>query len=565
MTRRAALYARYSSDLQRDASIEDQLRSCRQFAEGRGYEILVQTYTDRAASGASLLRAGIQQLLADARAGRFDIVVAEALDRLSRNQADVASLYQQLAFHGVTIETLSEGPINELHIGLTGTMNALFLKELGKKTHRGLKGRALAGRSAGGICYGYRAVRRVDDRGEAVRGERRIAEGEARVVVRIFSDYARGISPKKIAAQLNAERVPGPRGGQWSASTIHGNRERGTGILNNELYVGRLVWDRLAYVKDPSTGKRVSRLKPEEDWVVTEVPALRIVDQALWDAVRTRQGALKSKGIDTPVWDRRRPRYLFSGLMRCGCCGSGFSKISADAFGCSAARNKGPAVCTNRLTIKRDVLEGKVLEALANHLMDPELVRLFCEEYVAERNRLAAEADASRAVLDGELARVKKDHARLVQAILDGVPGDQVKEPMIALDARRQELEKLLADRPTREPAAFHPSMAKTYRDRVAALVRGLGDAEQMEAAKEALRELVDRIVLTPDEAGAALTIDVQGDLAGLLTLATSRRIPSGTGARHAKAPAGAAGAVDFIGELVLVAGAGFEPAAFRL
>lgn len=409
MTRRAALYARYSSDLQRDASIEDQLRSCRQFAEGRGYEILVQTYTDRAASGASLLRAGIQQLLADARERRFDVVVAEALDRLSRNQADVASLHQQLAFHGVTIETLSEGPINELHIGLTGTMNALFLKELGKKTHRGLKGRALAGRSAGGICYGYRAVRRVDDRGEAVRGERRIAEGEARVVVRIFSDYARGISPKKIAAQLNAERVPGPRGGQWSASTIHGNRERGTGILNNELYVGRLVWDRLAYVKDPSTGKRVSRLKPEEDWVATEVPALRIVDQALWDAVRARQGALKSKGTDTPVWDRRRPRYLFSGLMRCGCCGSGFSKISADAFGCSAARNKGPAVCANRLTIKRDVLEAKVLDALSNHLMDPELVRLFCEEYVAERNRLAAEADASRAVLDGELARVKSN------------------------------------------------------------------------------------------------------------------------------------------------------------
>ena len=281
--------------------------------------------------------------------------------------------------------------------------------------------------------------------------------------------------------------------------------------------------------------------------------------------MRARQGALKSKGTDTPVWDRRRPRYLFSGLMRCGCCGSGFSKISADAFGCSAARNKGPAVCTNRLTIKRDVLEGKVLDALANHLMDPDLVRLFCEEYVAERNRLAAEADASRAVLDGELARVKKDHARLVQAILDGVPGDQVKEPMIALDARRQELEKLLADRPTKEPVAFHPAMAGVYRERVAALVRGLGDAEQMEAAKEALRQLVDRIVLTPDEAGAALTIDVQGDLAGLLSLATDRRIAPATSARNAKAPGVYSGSVDIIGELVLVAGTGFEPVTFRL
>ncbi|ARJ69106.1 recombinase family protein [Paracoccus contaminans] len=354
-------------------------------------------------------------------------------------------------------------------------MNALVLKELGKKTHRGLKGRALAGRSAGGISYGYRAVRRVDDRGEAVRGERRIDEGEARVVVRIFSDYARGISLRKIAAQLNAERVPGPRGGQWSASTIHGNRERGTGILNNELYVGRLVWDRLASVKAPSTGKRVSRLKPQEDWVMTEVPALRIVDQDLWDAVRARQGAMKSKETDTPVWDRRRPRYLFSGLMRCGCCGSGFSKMSADAFGCSAARNKGAAVCTNRLAIKRDLLESKVLDALANHLMDPDLVRLFCEEYVVERNRLATQADASRAALEGELARVKKDHAKLVQAILDGVPRDQLKATMIALDARRQDLERLLADRPSQEPVLFHQAMAGVYQERVAALVRGFG------------------------------------------------------------------------------------------
>jgi site-specific DNA recombinase len=100
-------------------------------------------------------------------------------------------------------------------------------------------------------------------------------------------------------------------------------------------------WNRLRYVKDPATGNRISRLNPESDWVITEVPDLRIIDDDLWEKVRARQGALKSKGTDVPVWDRRRPRTLFSGMMTCGCCGSGFSKISKDSFGCSAARNKG--------------------------------------------------------------------------------------------------------------------------------------------------------------------------------------------------------------------------------
>lgn len=343
---RVAIYARFSSDLQRDASIDDQIRSCRDYAARQELEI-IEIYSDRAVSGASLMRSGIQKLLRDAQAGRFDMVISEALDRLSRNQADIAGLYQQLQFRQIQIETVSEGAISELHIGLTGTMNALFLKELGKKTHRGLKGRALAGKSAGGLTYGYRAIRQFTSAGEPIRGDREIDPHHAKVVRRIFEDYARGLSPKKIAEQLNLEGVPGPSGKHWGTSSIHGNRDRGTGILNNELYVGRQIWNRLSYVKDPDTGKRVSRLNPEQDWVVTNVPGLRIIDDALWQAVRDRQGGLKVKGTDSEVWDRRRPKFLFSGLMECGCRGSGFSKISKEYFGCSAARKKGPAVCTN--------------------------------------------------------------------------------------------------------------------------------------------------------------------------------------------------------------------------
>lgn len=196
MTSRAVLYARFSSDLQQDASIDDQIRSCRDYAARQGVEI-VEVYSDRAVSGASLVRTGIQEMLEDARGGGFDVVIAEALDRLSRNQADIASLFERLQFHGVRIETVSEGVVSELHIGLTGTMNALFLKELGKKTHRGLKGKALAGKSEGGITYGYKAAASFAANGEPIRGEREIDPVQAAVVRRIFEDYAKGISPRK--------------------------------------------------------------------------------------------------------------------------------------------------------------------------------------------------------------------------------------------------------------------------------------------------------------------------------------------------------------------------------
>ncbi len=295
---RAVIYARYSSDLQRDTSIEDQVRVCRDCLDHEGWT-LSATYTDHAKSGASSLRPGYQKLLEDARRGEFEVLIAEALDRLSRDQEDIAGLYKHLSFAGVKILTLAEGEISELHIGLKGTMNALFLKDLAQKTRRGLEGRVRQGRSGGGLCYGYDVVRETDARGEAIHGARRTNETEAAVVRRIFDDYAAGRSPRAIAKELNARGNPGPRGNPWGASTIHGNWRRGTGILNNELYIGRLVWNRQRFTKDPATGKRVARLNPESEWIIEEVPKLRIIDEQLWHRVKRRQGNYQQRVQNT--------------------------------------------------------------------------------------------------------------------------------------------------------------------------------------------------------------------------------------------------------------------------
>src|SRR5690606_15915701 len=127
---RAALYARFSSDLQDERSIADQLALARKYAETRGLTV-VEIYQDAAISGASTLnRPGLQRMVSDAAKTKFDVIVTESLDRLSRSQADIAALYERLCFLGIQVETLADGAISEIHVGLKGTMSALFLKDL---------------------------------------------------------------------------------------------------------------------------------------------------------------------------------------------------------------------------------------------------------------------------------------------------------------------------------------------------------------------------------------------------------------------------------------------------
>lgn len=171
------------------------------------------------------------------------------------------------------------------------------------------------------------------------------------------------------------------------------------------------------------------------------------------------------------------------------------------------------------------MFEARILDALAHHLMDPEAVAAFCEAYTVERNRLAAAATSSRTAIERELATTKRDHAKLVDAIIAGVPADQVKDKMIALDTRRKELEAQLAQADASPaPVRLHPKISETYRERVAALIRGLADSDGMEEAREATRGLIEKIVLSPRAEGPGLTIDLHGALASLLLLATGAR-----------------------------------------
>ncbi len=526
---KVAIYARYSSDNQRDASIADQFRMCRLHAEKQGWHI-VEEYSDHAISGASLIRPGIQALMADAMGGRFDLILAEAMDRLSRDQEDIAGIFKRMSYADVKMFTLSEGEVTHLHVGLKGTMNALFLKDLADKTRRGQRGRVEAGKSGGGNAYGYDVVKKFDANGEPIRGDRTINEFQAEVVRRIFRDYAAGKSAKTIAFALNKEGIPAPSGGDWGFSTINGNPKRGNGILNNEMYVGKIVWNRQRFVKDPETGKRQARPNPEEDWVIQETPELRILDDDLWNAVKARQEKNKIARKENGEADlsrintRRRPKYLFSGLTKCSRCGGGYSAISATLIGCATARNKG--TCDNRINIRRDELESRVLNALRTKLVDPKLFAHFCEVFTQEMNRLRMEGRAEIASAEAEIAKIDRELETLLNLILKGGAADALNAKMVTIEKRKKELELFLAEA-DEPPPLLHPSMALQYRKRVQQLYDALQDEDEGKRIEVAdtLRSLVDQIVLTPVE--GKVEIDVQGDLAGILTISTQSKNPA--------------------------------------
>jgi site-specific DNA recombinase len=518
---RLAIYARYSSDQQNERSIDDQVRLCRDHAARLGGDV-VGIYADYALSG-DVLRNRPQaiRLLTDARAGSCDAVLAESLDRLSRDQEDIAGIFKRLRFAGVRLLTVSEGEIGELHIGLKGTMNALFLRDLAAKIRRGQRGRAADGLIPGGLSYGYEVVRQLDAKGELIRGRRRIKEDEAAAIRRIFEEYASGRSSRMIAAGLNRDAIPSPRGGQWGASAINGGRARASGILYNEAYVGKLVYNRTTFSKDPETGRRISRALPVGERVTATVESLRIISDDLWQAVQNR----KARYAAMPIHKCRRPRHLFSGLIFCGDCGGAYTIKSGDQLACSAHREK--STCDNGRTIRVPEIERRVFDGLRRRLLAPESIAQLVIEYSAERARLHELDKRTRGNIAKRVAQAKQRIERLVDAIAAGTATRATCERLIAEEAEcaRMEQELWHLEARARSVIELHPRAISRYQERVAALTEALrGENPEREAAIAILRSLVDRIDVTPLPARGQVALTAYGLIAGLVDYATRKQ-----------------------------------------
>jgi DNA invertase Pin-like site-specific DNA recombinase len=516
MTVRVALYARFSSDLQNKSSIDDQLHLCRARAERNGWTI-VATFSDAAISGSTILRPGYQAMLASIRAGEVDVVLAESQDRFSRDLEHVAALYKLAQFKGVRLVTLAENELNTLTVGLKGTMGALYLTDLADKTRRGLMGRIRKGRATGRVVYGYRMVRRVGSDGEPERGLREPDPVEAAIVQRIYRDYAAGKSPLAIAKALNAEGTPSPNGGLWRDATIRGRPFRGDGMLRAEIYVGRLVWNRRRSDKNPETGQVHSRPNSEAARAVGDAPDLRLIDDALWDAVQARLAAAVAPTTSSgrpAFWEARRPQHLLSGKVFCGCCGRTFIPIGKDYMACRAVKL---GACSNNRRVRRSKLERIVLDALATRLMEPALAEAFITALIQEWSRLAGDVGATETATRAELAQVERRIANLVEALAEGVVrGAGVSSKMADLEERRQTLEAMLATAP-REPPRLHRNLATVYRETVCEL-RSAIERDDGTEALEAARKLIDRVIISPPpDGGGSPRAELVGSLPAML------------------------------------------------
>ncbi|MEI2416146.1 recombinase family protein [Orrella sp. JC864] len=496
----AAFYGRFSTDRQRETSIEDQERICAARAAALGLDLTIR-HSDQGISGSTPVaaRPGGKRLLADALAGRFDVLLVEGLDRLSRDMVEQEQTIRRFEHRGIRIIGVSDGydsvsSARKLHRGMRGLINEVYLDDLRAKTHRGLRGQVDRGFHAGGLSYGYRSV-------DADGGKRLEVNPEQAGWVRwIFKKYSEGWSVQRIAHELNRLGVPALRGGTWAVSAIYGNPRRLAGVLNNELYIGRYIWNRSQWLKDPDTGQRIRVDRPREEWLTREVPELRIVDDATWEAVRERLSLSRTSG---GPGKSPPPRTLLGGLLRCSLCGGAMVAINLRMYGCGAHKDRGPAVCRGTMTPRRET-DKRLLDIIREELLSPaalaELQRQvkLMTEAIQRNGRQGRDAAVQR------LAHVDAELDRLTDAIARLGFSEALADRLRAAEAERAKLKRALAE--SDQP----PSQVQDAVERYRALLRNLESAlaSDIERARAILLQILGRPVISNDDDGTWATLE---------------------------------------------------------
>lgn len=280
------------------------------------------------------------------------------------------------------------------------------------------------------------------------------------------------------------------------------------------------VWNRQQYTKDPDTGRRVARPNPPDQWIVTDVPHLRILDDGVWNAVKARQARTRqeTRGEIGQVVRARRPKYLFSGLTVCATCGGGFILSSHDRLACFNARSRG--TCSNLRSIKRQEVEGRVLRAMRERFFEPGAFREFCEGFTEELNRLRREQRAEMALAPRELAAINRRSKEILELLLSDFRDEAWKVELQEIQRRRRELEAVIAGAKTEPPPpALHPQMAEAFQRKATQLAAALDQDAGRDAARLALRGFLDKIIIPPGEG----LLQVVGNLGEMLTAASGR------------------------------------------
>ncbi len=454
---KSAIYARKSSD--NDAGVERQVEIATDFITAKGWTLdLAHVYTDNDVSGADFDRPGLNGLLAAVEAGEVDTVVMMNVDRLSRGTiAETLALQQRILKTGCELWYYQTGARVSLDTAtdeLKGAIDAYgardFRDQIKVKTAAALRKMAQQGHVTGGKLYGYRNVRPSEKQPV----HREIDADQAAVVKRIFERYVAGEGHQAIREALNTEKVAGPRG-PWANTTIRD-------VLQNQHYIGRVTWGKTKPVV--RKGKTINVAQPPSSWITLEVPALRIIEDALWQKAQarreqTRQATPRGRGgrlLGRTSQADQRSEHIFSGFLRCGLCG-GPILIETEIRGakgkrhpvrtylCATNHQRGTAGCENATRVRKGNTEAAIMAAIRSAL-SPEVVEEALETFLAARRATMGQRDERRTAIEREMGEVAKREARLVTAITSGGEIGPLVAALKQENAKREALEVEMSD-----------------------------------------------------------------------------------------------------------------------
>jgi DNA invertase Pin-like site-specific DNA recombinase len=532
---RCAIYARYSSDLQRESSIEDQIRKCRSFAESKGWTVIEEFVRyDVATSAATTAgRDALQSLITAAKQKPrpFDRILIDDTSRLARNVADSLKLTETLRFHRVPITFVSQDIDSEQTtarqlLTLNGMMDEQYLVNLADKVHRGQEGRALLGFQPGGKCYGYRNVpiedpTRTGKYGRpAVSGVRLgIDQEQAAIVRRIFTLYTEGNSLATISKLLNGEGTPAPQAPRtrnmraWCPSSIHE-------MLRNERYRGVNVWNRTRKERNPETGRKTSQARKPSEWKRINVPEWRIVTEEAWDQVQARIKITSERFRSLGAMNRTKQsrRYLFSGVLICGECGSrivitsGNGKRGYVKYGCPSHRYRG--VCSNKLTIRQDRLEDQLIAALEERVLSADVLEYALAKFESQLKQRLIQIQkeaSSHDTLHKRLAELHGKAERITHAIADAGHSRSLLAELQSIESEIEQIERQLSTSKPVDVNALLSEAREFATDRLMNLRNFL--RANAEIAKPAILKHVQQLKLTPRQLPTGPVYEVSGSL----------------------------------------------------
>ncbi|UPK27984.1 recombinase family protein [Bradyrhizobium sp. 195] len=507
----AVLYARYSSDMQKATSIDGQLLLCRKVALRNDLDVIGE-FVDAAKSGLTEgARDGYQRLLHGVRNQEFDVVVVEHFDRLSRDPATIQRLKQVFEFNGVELMDQKGVYATATDISIASLYNTIYKPQLAEKVRRGHDNAVANGRIPGSYAYGYRPR-------PGAPGERVIDENEAKIVLRIFTEYAAGRSTRTIAADLTREGVPSPGATRhknkadrttWNHQCITGGRH-GRGIIGNDLYIGEIHWNVRSTILNPETQKKQKRRNPEERHIIVKKPELRIVPQVLWNRAQEVRSARAVSMFGPTGKPRRRaviPRnneHPLAGVLRCGVCNGHMriaqsSRNGAPRAACASAHQRG--TCEHTRSFDMDVLLEDASDKIQLKLLSPKAIEeAMCawkEERKNDRNKGSehAKLERRRRVLTTEIERLSYAIANSRRK------PDELLKRIDECDLERESVDerlRLLGGGGENVIGFDHPKFGDRYRSEVRRLVTALKTNPKAIETRVAFRNLIECIVVHP-------------------------------------------------------------------